>query len=201
MRLSDPEFWRPIESRHRQKYGRRTSSATAPFPAAAPRQSKRDTWLPVDPDHLELGAAIEGVLAAVVFDPRRPGRDILRIRRVDVVNLGRGMSLDIVDDLLAGRPRRVAPLGIEEDVEPRVRHVAPVVGLAGAEEVEEIAVHFGEERRWPPGDLVELSEEGPQDVAGIFLVDDGELHADLLEASGQELELLDVVRAIAGPVG
>src|SRR5713101_4634673 len=128
MRLSDPEFWRPIESRHRQKYGRRISSATAPFPAAAPRQSKRDTWLPVDPDHLELGAAIEGVLAAVVFDRRGPGRDILRIRRVDVVNLGPGMSRDSVYELLAGRPRRAAPMGIEEDVDTRARHVAPVVG-------------------------------------------------------------------------
>src|SRR5260370_42463240 len=101
MRLSDPEFWRPIESRHRQKYGRRISSATAPFPAAAPRQSKRDTWLPVDQDHLEMGAAIEGVLAAAVFDPRRPGRDVLRIRRVDVVHLRCGMSADLVDDRLA----------------------------------------------------------------------------------------------------
>src|SRR5712691_2964754 len=126
--------------------------------------------LPVDPDHFELGAAIEGVLAAVVLDPRRPGRDVLRIRRVDVVDLGRGMSLDLVDDLLPGRPRRVAPLAIEEDVEPRVRHVAPVAGLAGTEEVEEIAVHFGEERRRPPGDLVELSQEGPPDVAGVLLV-------------------------------
>ena len=111
------------------------------------------------------------------------------------------MALDIVDDLLPGRRRRVASLGIEEHIEPSVRRVAPVVGLAGAEEVEEIAVHFAEERRWPPGDLVELSEEGSPDVTGVVLVDDGEVHADLLEASGQELELLDVVRAIARPAG
>src|SRR5712691_10204302 len=79
-----------------------------------PAEPVRGRRLPVEPDHFELRATVERVLAAVVLDPRRPGRHVLRVGRVDVVDLGRGMPLDIVDDLFPGRAGRVATLRIEE---------------------------------------------------------------------------------------
>ncbi len=106
--------------------------------------------LSVEPDHLEDGAAVEGVLRRVILHAGAPRRDVPRVRRVDVVHLLGAVPLDVVDGLLARGRRGVAPLGVQQHVQLGVRNVAPVVRLPGVVEVVEIAVDFGEERRGAP---------------------------------------------------
>src|ERR1700730_17688078 len=78
--------------------------------------------------------------------------------------------------------------------------MAAIVGQSRPEEVVEISVDLREDRRRSPAHFVELAKEGAPNVVAVLLVDDLELHADLLEAEGQELKLLDILRAIARPV-
>src|SRR6266498_2863061 len=168
--------------------------------AMSPSASTRWSGLSVEPDHLELSSPVERVLAPVVPHPRGPRGHVLRVRRVDVVDAIGGVPLDVVDDLLAGRSRGIAALSVQHHVEVRVGDVAPVVGQPRPKEVVEIAVDFRKRGRGSPARLVELAEKRAPDVAPVVLVHDLELHADLLEALGEMLELLDVLRPIAWPV-
>src|SRR5215470_3459693 len=108
-----------------------------------PRDSTTSSGPLRDRDRLELRSRVHRGSRLIAAEPGSPGGDLLRRRREEIVDLVGDEALHRVDQRLPLAPRPGAPLGLEERVQPRVRHETAVRGLTCAVGAVEMAVHLG----------------------------------------------------------